>query len=65
MKIYGDTISPFVRMCLVTAHECGLSGKLEHVKEAVKPTLANPKCCAMMNSCALLVIDSSTRELTW
>ena len=43
MKIYGDTISPFVRMCLVTAHECGLAGKLEHIKEAVKPTQANPK----------------------
>ena len=42
MKIYGDTVSPFVRMCLVTAHECGLAGKLEHVREAVKPTQANP-----------------------
>ena len=42
MKIYGDTISPFVRMCLVTAHECGLAGKLEHFREAVKPTHANP-----------------------
>lgn len=47
MKIYGDTISPFVRMCLVAAHECGLSGKLEHVKEAVKPTQANPKLTAL------------------
>lgn len=47
MKIYGDTISPFVRMCLVTAHECGLSGKLEHVREAVKPTQANPKLTAL------------------
>ncbi len=47
MKIYGDTISPFVRMCLVTAHECGLSGKLEHVREAVKPTQANPKLTSL------------------
>lgn len=47
MKIYGDTISPFVRMCLVAAHECGLSGKLEHVKEAVKPTVANPRLTAL------------------
>ena len=47
MKIYGDTISPFVRMCLVAAHECGLAGKLEHVKEAVKPTQANPKLTAL------------------
>lgn len=43
MKIYGDTISPFVRMCLVAAHECGLAGRVEQVKEAVKPTEANPK----------------------
>ena len=47
MKIYGDTISPFVRMCLVTAHECGLAGKLEHIKEAVKPTQANPKLTSL------------------
>ena len=47
MKIYGDTISPFVRMCLVAAHECGLAGKLEHVKEAVKPTQANPKLTSL------------------
>jgi len=47
VKIYGDTISPFVRMCLVTAHECGLSLKLEHVREAVKPTQANPKLTAL------------------
>ena len=30
-------------MCLVTAYECGIASKLEHVKEAVKPTQANPK----------------------
>lgn len=47
MKIYGDIISPFVRMCLVTAHECGLGSKLEHIKEAVKPTQANPKLTSL------------------
>jgi glutathione S-transferase len=47
VKIYGDTISPFVRMCLVVAHECGLAGRLEHVKEAVKPTQANPKLTSL------------------
>jgi glutathione S-transferase len=47
VKIYGDTISPFVRMCLVAAHECGLAGKLEHIKEAVKPTQANPKLTSL------------------
>lgn len=43
MRIYGDTLSPFVRMCLVTAHEVGLGGKLDHVKESVSPTKPNPK----------------------
>jgi glutathione S-transferase len=47
VKIYGDTISPFVRMCLVAAHECGLASKLEHVREGVKPTQANPKLTAL------------------
>lgn len=41
MKIYGDVISPFVRMCLVTAHEAGLQGKFEFVKTNVKPDEIN------------------------
>jgi glutathione S-transferase len=47
MKIYGDVISPFVRMTLVTAHEVGLGGRVEHVKETVTPTQANPKLTAL------------------
>lgn len=43
MKIYGDMISPFVRMAIVTAHEVGLGGKVQHVVEAVKPTEVNEK----------------------
>jgi glutathione S-transferase len=41
MKIYGDVISPFVRMTLVTAHECGIAHKVEQVEEHVKPTEVN------------------------
>lgn len=41
MKIYGDLLSPFVRMTIVTAHEVGLAEKLQHVVEAVKPTEVN------------------------
>lgn len=37
MKIYGDVISPFVRACLVCAHEVGLAEKIELVKTSVKP----------------------------
>ncbi len=41
MKIYGDVISPFVRMCLVTAHETGLKDKVSLAKTSAKPTEVN------------------------
>jgi glutathione S-transferase len=41
VKLYGDVISPFVRMCLVTAHEAGLQDKLVLVNTAVKPAEVN------------------------
>jgi glutathione S-transferase len=47
MKIYGSPISPFVRMTLVTAHECGLDGKVEHVNESADPTKVNAHLAAM------------------
>jgi glutathione S-transferase len=41
MKIHGDVISPFTRMCLVTAHELGLKDKVLLVHAAVKPMEVN------------------------
>ncbi len=41
MKIHGDVISPFVRMCLVSAHHLGLAEKLAFAKTGVKPTEVN------------------------
>jgi glutathione S-transferase len=41
MKLYGDLISPFFRMCLVTAHEVGLGGKVQPVEARVSPTTVN------------------------
>jgi glutathione S-transferase len=41
MKIYGDVVSPFVRMCLVTAHEAGLAGKLNLVHTSAKMAEVN------------------------
>ncbi len=41
MKLYGDIISPFVRMSMVCGHEAGLSGKLKLVEIGVKPTQVN------------------------
>ena len=47
MKIYGDMISPFVRMTIVTAHEAGLGDKVDHVVEPVKPTEVNAKLASL------------------
>jgi glutathione S-transferase len=47
MKIYGDALSPFTRMCLVLAEEAGLQGKYELVKTHVKPGEANPVLTAV------------------
>jgi glutathione S-transferase len=41
MKLHGDVLSPFVRMCLVSAHHLGLGKKLAHIKTGVKPTDVN------------------------
>jgi glutathione S-transferase len=47
MKLYGDTLSPFVRASLVVAHEAGIGGKVEHVKELVSPTQVNARLAAL------------------
>lgn len=47
MKIYGDLISPFVRMTIVAAHEVGLGDKVQHVVEAVRPTEVNAKLASL------------------
>jgi glutathione S-transferase len=47
MKIYGDIVSPFVRMCLVTAHEAGLGDKIELMAAKVLPTEANQQLAAL------------------
>lgn len=41
MKLHGDVMSPFVRMCLVTAYEVGLKDNLKLVPAAVKPMEVN------------------------
>jgi glutathione S-transferase len=47
MKLYGDVLSPFVRMSLVTGIEAGLGTRLEHIKESVKPTEVNAKLVSL------------------
>ena len=41
MKIHGDIISPFVRMCLVCAQEAGLGDKVALAETKVSPVEAN------------------------
>lgn len=41
MKIHGDVLSPFVRMCLVTAHEAGLADKVSLVHTNAKMVEVN------------------------
>ncbi|MGE4249915.1 MAG: glutathione S-transferase family protein [Parvibaculaceae bacterium] len=47
MKLYGDLVSPFFRMCLVTAHEVGLAGKVQPVETKVIPTAVNADLAAL------------------
>lgn len=47
MKIYGDLISPFVRMTIVTAHEAGLGSRVEHIVENTNPAQVNPRLAAL------------------
>src|SRR5881394_562885 len=42
MKLYGDLLSPFVRMSFMTALECGLGTRVQLVSTLVKPQEANP-----------------------
>jgi len=41
MQLHGDLISPFFRMCLVTAHEVGFGANGRHVEARVNPTSVN------------------------
>jgi glutathione S-transferase len=41
MKVYGDIISPFVRMTMVTAHEVGIGDKVVRETVSVPPDKVN------------------------
>ncbi|HEY5364080.1 MAG TPA: glutathione S-transferase N-terminal domain-containing protein, partial [Aestuariivirga sp.] len=41
MKLYGSLNSPFVRMSMVTAMECGLGLKVQLVNTGVNPVEAH------------------------
>ena len=41
MKLHGDLLSPFVRMCMITAKEVGLGARVQLVTAALKPHEVN------------------------
>ena len=59
MKIYGDIISPFVRMSLVCGHEAGLGDKVTLAETKVSPSDANASLVAMapLGKIPVLVTD--------
>jgi glutathione S-transferase len=42
MKIYFSPFSPYVRKCLVSAHELGLDGRIELLPSAANPVTRDP-----------------------
>ncbi len=58
MKIYGDALSPFVRMCLVLGHEVGLQDRLELVKTNVKPTEPHAQVVAFSPAGKIPVLET-------
>jgi glutathione S-transferase len=58
MKLYGDALSPFTRMCLVLSHEVGLQDRLELVKTHVKPMEPNPQIVAFSPSGKIPVLET-------
>jgi len=62
MKIYGDIISPFVRMSLVAAHEAGIGEKVKLEETKVSPSGANTSLVAQapLGKIPVLVTDHGT-----
>jgi glutathione S-transferase len=58
MKIYGDLISPFVRMTIVTAHEVGLGGKVEHIVENTNPAQVNARLAALSPIAKIPILET-------
>lgn len=65
MKIYGDVISPFVRATLVTVHELGLTGRVEHVKVNVNPVETNPRLAALNAIGKIPVLETDHRHAVY
>jgi glutathione S-transferase len=62
MKIYYSSTSPFVRKCLVSAHELGLRERLELVPAAAHPVNRDPAVVAVnpLGKIPALITDDGT-----
>lgn len=58
MKIYGDMISPYVRMCFVTAREVGLGAEIELIDTDVTMTRENEELAAMSPLAQIPVLET-------
>jgi len=58
MKIYGTTISPFVRSTLVAAHELGLADRITQLSEQASPTETNPRLTALSSLGKVPVLET-------
>lgn len=62
MKLFHTTTSPFVRKCLVVAHELGLADRIETVNLRPSPLALDPNLSAInpLNKIPALVCDDDT-----
>ena len=58
MKLYGDLISPFVRMSMVTAMECGLGMRVQLRNTLVKPQQVNEELAALSPIAKVPVLET-------
>jgi hypothetical protein len=67
MLIHGNIISPFVRMCLVTAHEVGLKDRVQFAAAAVTPGEVNAELTRLSPIGKKLIITTpfTTAASSW
>lgn len=58
MKIYGNSVSPFYRMCVVTAHEAGVADRLEEVSITTKLDEVNARLATLSPIAKIPVLET-------
>lgn len=62
MKLFWSSRSPFVRKVMIVAHELGIAGKIEIIRVAVTPEIANPDVMRFnpLSRIPTLILDDGT-----